>query len=44
MGTTNPDETEQGTIRKEFAESIEANSVTDLTVWKCEVEISSFLK
>ena len=27
MGATNPDEAEQGTIRKEFAESIEANSV-----------------
>ena len=27
MGATNPDEAEEGTIRKEFAESIEANSV-----------------
>ena len=27
MGATNPDDAEQGTIRKEFAESIEANSV-----------------
>ena len=27
MGATNPQEAEQGTIRKEFAESIEANSV-----------------
>ena len=27
MGATNPDEAEPGTIRKEFAESIEANSV-----------------
>ena len=27
MGATNPAEAEQGTIRKEFAESIEANSV-----------------
>ena len=27
MGATNPDEAEDGTIRKEFAESIEANSV-----------------
>ena len=27
MGATNPDEAEQGTIRKEFAESIEANSI-----------------
>ncbi len=27
MGATNPQEAEEGTIRKEFAESIEANSV-----------------
>ena len=27
MGATNPEEAEEGTIRKEFAESIEANSV-----------------
>ena len=27
MGATNPDEAEEGTIRKQFAESIEANSV-----------------
>ena len=27
MGATNPDEADLGTIRKEFAESIEANSV-----------------
>jgi nucleoside-diphosphate kinase len=27
MGATNPEEAEAGTIRKEFAESIEANSV-----------------
>ena len=27
MGATNPDEADVGTIRKEFAESIEANSV-----------------
>ena len=27
MGATNPKEAEEGTIRKEFAESIEANSV-----------------
>ena len=27
MGATNPDDAEEGTIRKEFAESIEANSV-----------------
>ena len=27
MGATNPKDAEQGTIRKEFAESIEANSV-----------------
>ena len=27
MGATNPDNAEEGTIRKEFAESIEANSV-----------------
>ena len=27
MGATNPDDAEEGTIRKEFAESLEANSV-----------------
>ena len=27
MGATNPDDAEEGTIRKEFAQSIEANSV-----------------
>ena len=27
MGATNPEEAEEGTIRKEFALSIEANSV-----------------
>ena len=27
MGSTNPEDAEEGTIRKEFAESIEANSV-----------------
>jgi nucleoside-diphosphate kinase len=27
MGATNPDDAEEGTIRKEFAENIEANSV-----------------
>ena len=27
MGTTNPVDADEGTIRKEFAESIEANSV-----------------
>ena len=27
MGSTNPDEAEEGTIRKQYAESIEANSV-----------------
>jgi nucleoside-diphosphate kinase len=27
MGATNPSEADEGTIRKEFAESIEANSV-----------------
>lgn len=27
MGATNPEEADEGTIRKEFAESIEANSV-----------------
>ena len=27
MGATNPDEAEEGTIRKQYAESIEANSV-----------------
>ena len=27
MGATNPEDAEEGTIRREFAESIEANSV-----------------
>ena len=27
MGATNPEEADEGTIRKDFAESIEANSV-----------------
>ena len=32
MGATNPDDAEEGTIRKEFAESIEANSVHGLSL------------
>ena len=43
MGATNPDEADTGTIRKEFAESIEANSVhgSDSLV-NANLEISFF--
>ena len=43
MGATNPDDAEEGTIRKEFAESIEANSVhgSDSPA-NAEIEISFF--
>ncbi len=40
MGATNPKDAEKGTIRKEFAESIEANSVhgsDSLENAKCEI-------
>ena len=43
MGATNPDEAEQGTIRKEFAESIEANSVHGSdSLENAKLEISFF--
>ena len=43
MGATNPLEAEDGTIRKEFAESIEANSVHGSdSIENAEVEISFF--
>tara|TARA_B100001540_G_scaffold213424_1_gene188303 strand:- start:23 stop:445 length:423 start_codon:yes stop_codon:yes gene_type:complete len=43
MGATNPDEAEDGTIRKEFAVSLEANSVhgSDSLV-NAKIEISFF--
>lgn len=45
MGATNPVEADEGTIRKEFAESIEANSVhgSDATETAAE-EIAFFFK
>ena len=43
MGATNPEEAEEGTIRKEFAESIEANSVHGSdSLQNAEIEISFF--
>ena len=43
MGATNPNEAEQGTIRKEFAESIEANSVHGSdSLENAKIEISFF--
>ena len=43
MGATNPDEAELGTIRKEFAESIEANSVHGSdSIENAKIEISFF--
>ena len=43
MGATNPEEAEHGTIRKEFAESIEANSVHGSdSLQNAEIEISFF--
>ena len=43
MGATNPKDAEQGTIRKEFAESIEANSVHGSdSVENAKSEISFF--
>ena len=43
MGATNPDEAEEGTIRKQYAESIEANSVhgSDSSE-NAQIEISYF--
>ena len=43
MGATNPDEASEGTIRKEFAESIEANSVHGSdSLENAKIEISFF--
>ena len=43
MGATNPDEAEEGTIRKKYAESIEANSVHGSdSVENAQIEISFF--
>ena len=43
MGATNPLEAEDGTIRKEFAESIEANSVHGSdSIENAKIEISFF--
>lgn len=43
MGATNPLEAEEGTIRKEFAESIEANSVHGSdSIENAKIEISFF--
>ena len=43
MGATNPDEAEEGTIRKKYAESIEANSVHGSdSAENAQIEISFF--
>ena len=43
MGATNPDDAEEGTVRKEFAESIEANSVHGSdSLENAQIEISFF--
>ena len=43
MGATNPEDAEEGTIRKEFAESIEANSVHGSdSIENAQKEISFF--
>ena len=43
MGATNPEEAEEGTIRKEFAESIEANSVHGSdSIENANIEVSFF--
>ena len=43
MGATNPKEADEGTIRKEYAESLEANSVHGSdSVENAEIEISFF--
>jgi len=43
MGATNPEEADAGTIRKDFAESIEANSVHGSdSAENAEIEISFF--
>ena len=44
MGATNPDEANPGTIRKEFAESLEANSVHGSdSLENAQIEISFFI-
>ena len=43
MGATNPEDAEEGTIRKEFAESIEANSVHGSDSYEnAKIEIAFF--
>ena len=43
MGATNPADADEGTIRKEFAESIEANSVHGSdSLENAEIEIKHF--
>ena len=43
MGATNPDEAEDGTIRKEFAVSLEANSIHGSdSLENAKIEISFF--
>jgi len=43
MGATNPDEAKPGTIRKEFAESLEANSVHGSdSIDNAKIEVSFF--
>ena len=43
MGATNPEDADEGTIRKEFAESIEANSVHGSdSLENAEIEIKHF--
>ena len=45
MGATNPEEANPGTIRKEFAESLEANSVHGSdSLENAQIEISFFFK
>jgi len=45
MGATNPDNADEGTIRKTFAESIEANSVHGSdSVENAKIEIDFFFK
>src|SRR3954465_11881723 len=45
MGATNPAQADEGTIRKTFAESIEANSVHGSdSAEKCRIEIDFFFK
>ena len=45
MGATNPKDAEKGTIRKEFAESIEANSVHGSdSLENAKIELDFFFK